>query len=278
VFVAVPPGQYTLTGYRREPPLTDVRIANGAPLFAMDDVIGQDPEDFSLSMPFSVGDADIDGVSLMLRAGTPVTGRVVDEDGANDRTPSTQQPRISLAAMSSPTSRFDDRHIQIGRDGTFSMRIKPGAYQILASFGPDWKMLKAATVNGIDLGDGPLVIGDEAIADLRFILGRHDTQLAGSVFDASGKPAMQATVLIFPVDRERWFRLEESPRGRVVQVTAGTYRTAGLPPDEYYAVALDAFAGGLSRPLVEQLVASATRVTLRSGAPQTMSLRIAADK
>ena len=82
VFVAVPPGDYTLTAMRRQPPLTEVTMAGGSPAVAWDDVVGSDPEVAWAEMPLGIGDADIDDLAVQLSPGTVVSGRLLYEGSA----------------------------------------------------------------------------------------------------------------------------------------------------------------------------------------------------
>jgi hypothetical protein len=279
VFIAVPPGQYTLTGFRREPPLTEVSLAGGFPSTAMDDMIGRDPDDVSLALPMSVGDADVDHLVLTLRSGTPVSGRIVIEDADPRETGLAGQPRLVLAPAQPPRNTFEDRYLPIGRDGrSASMRIRPGTYRILCQYGISSHTFKTAILNGVAIGDGPLVIGEQPIADLQFVFARMDTMLRGAIVDPSGKPRVRGTVLVFPADRERWFRLDESSHGRRIEVANGRYQAEGLPPGDYYAIALNSYQRSFSSSGLEALIGTATRVTLRSGAPQTLSLIVREDQ
>ena len=277
VFVAVPPGQYTLTGHRRKPPLTEVTLAAGYSVGG-DDVILNDPDDVWLNMPLAVGDVDVDDLVLALRLGTAVNGRVVIEDAGPSESAPRQQPRIQLAPAQHPESGLDDRYVPVGREGTVAMRIKPGSYRVLCRSGAAGRTFRTAIVNGIEIGDGPLVIGEEPIADLQFVFARIDTMLHGAVVDASGQPRARGTVLVFPADRDRWFRLEESNYGRRIEVTNGRYQAAGLPPGDYYAIALNSYHRSFTSSGLEALIDAATRVTLRDGAPQTISLTVREDQ
>jgi protocatechuate 3,4-dioxygenase beta subunit len=270
VFVATAPGRYVLTARRREPPLTEVTLSNGAPSFAMDDVVERDPEDLWAEMPLTIGDADVDGVLVALRAGTAMSGRVVLEDEGPEY-PRDFQPRVILSP-SSQLSSLDDRHVQFDQHGFVSMRLRPGSYRLLSWRAVHGRTFRTAIVNGHEIGDGPLVVGADPISDVQFVFTRNGTALAGTVIDGTGRAAASAAVVVFPIDRGQWIRLDESSRAGIARAVSGRYTIVGLLPGEYYAVAVDDFRGSLSAASLEPLVEHAARVVMRIGEPATLNL------
>ena len=161
VFVAVPPGDYTLTAMRREPPLTEVTMAGGSPAVAWDDVIGRDPEVLWAEMPLGIGDADIDDLAVQLSPGILVTGSLLYEGTATR-----PSGRIAITlAQSSERHLFDDRYADVTPDGSFQIRLKPGRYHVLAPQSDAGPVFRTVIVNGIEIGDGPLVVGSEPLAE-----------------------------------------------------------------------------------------------------------------
>ena len=270
VFIATPPGKYLLTAFRRNPPLTEVTLNGGSPSIAHDDYMSNDSEDLWSEMAISIGDGDIDNLVVTLRQGTLVTGRIVLEDDAAPAPPRRRQSIVLAAADG--RDRFSDRYLTPQPDGTISTRIRPGKYRPLSrSYGQD-PVLKAVSVTGRDLADGPLIVGADPLLDVRFQFGRYDTALRGAVVDSNGSAVADATVILFPADRDMWLRIEESGRARVERAGGGAYRISGMPPGDYLAVALQGFRGGLSDRMVASLADSAVRVTVQAGEPATLSL------
>lgn len=268
IFAAVPPGKYRLTGYRRRPPLTEVTLAGGMPSVAMDDVITADPEDLWLQTTIAIGDADIDDLVVTLSPGTPLTGRIVDEEGGKPGRPD----RIRITLGADPRHSFDDKYVPIQPDASFSKRIRPGVYRIMAGGDIEGRVFKTAIVNGQEIGDGPLTIGTEPLRDVQFVFGRFDTTLQGSITEGDGTPSPDATVIAIPADRDKWFRLEESGRAKTTRSATGAYRIEGLPPGDYYVVALHDFLGSPSAQHAASLTGMATRVAVRTGEPVTVNL------
>jgi protocatechuate 3,4-dioxygenase beta subunit len=270
VFVATAPGKYTLTARRRAPPLTEVTLVNGAPSLAQDDVILRDMEDLWAEIPVMIGDADIDDIAVALRAGSAISGRVVLEDEGPEY-PRAFEPRVALAPSSQENS-LDDRYPHIDQNGFVSMRLKPGSYWLLSQGSTQGRTFRTAIVDGHEIGDGPLVVGTEPISDVQFVFTRAGLVLGGTVSDRAGNPAGNAAVVVFPVDRSRWFRLDESARAGIARAVNGRYAVVGLLPGEYYAVAVDDFRDSLSSASLEPLVEYAARVVMRSGEPATLNL------
>ena len=269
VFAATPPGKYVLTGYRRKPPLMDVTLTGGALSLQMDDVFDRDAEDFWAEMPIAVGDGDIDNVVVMLLPGTPFSGRVVAEeaDGTAGR-----PARVSISLVAGSRPGLADKYVEVQPDGSFSIRVRPGAYRVLADVDQEGRPFKTTFIGGQDTGDGPLIVGTDPVRDVQFVFGRSDTTLQGSVTEADGSRPPDATVIAIPADRGKWFRLEQSGRARATQTTTGAYRLSDFAPGDYYVVAQHDFIGTPSARHAASLALRATRVTVRNGEPVTVNL------
>jgi len=269
VFVAVPPGKYVLTGYRRRPPLTQVTLSGGATSLPMDDSLDErDPDDMWAEMPTSIGDADIDNLVVTLAAGTLLTGRVIVEDPDESYRPG----QAFVALIRDARNYMDDRQVRMQSDGSFSSRVRPGAYRILAHVEQQDRPFKTAIVNGQEIGDGLLIVGNDPVRDVQFVFGSFETVLQGSVTESDGTPSPDATVIAIPANRDRWFRLETSGRAKIARTRTGAYRLDNLAPGDYYVVALHDFLGSPSAQHAAELATIATRATVRTGEPVTVNL------
>jgi hypothetical protein len=270
VFVAVPPGDYTLTAMRRVPPLTEVTLSGGSPAVAWDDVIGRDQEEWWAEMPLGIGDADIDDLAVQLSPGTVVTGSVLYEGSA-------VRPRERVAvtlALSAERSSATDRYPEIQPDGSFRIQLKPGRYRILAAQDSTGPAFRTGIVNGLEIADGPLVVGSEPLRNVQFAFAPPDTVIRGVISDRDGRRVPRGAVMIFPADRATWFRLDESHRARLAIVTDGTFAATGLLAGDYYVAAVEHARPGMSAVNAEAAMPFATRVTLRSGEPLTLNLTV----
>jgi hypothetical protein len=93
--------------------------------------------------------------------------------------------------------------------------------------------------------------------------------------DPAGRPATDSYILVFSSDRKYW-----TPGSRRIRMTRpatdGSYSVKGLPPGDYYLAApTDLETGEWNDPvLLEQLVRSSARITLRDGEMASQDFRI----
>jgi hypothetical protein len=100
------------------------------------------------------------------------------------------------------------------------------------------------------------------------------TTISGSVRDVT-EAAQRTSVIAFPVEKRQWSRYGLTPLTIKAASFAGPrYTLTGLPPGEYFVVAVDAAFGGAWRDPEWLDAASrvATRVTLKWDEPVTIDL------
>jgi len=138
-------------------------------------------------------------------------------------------------------------------------------------------VLKSAVVNRRDLADRPIessATGEE-IRTAVVTLSDRVTEIAGRLLDADNRPVTQYWIAVFTTDKSLW--LPNARRIQSVQpATDGSFSVKGLPAGEYAMVAVgDAAPGDLSDPAVlEQLLASAFKLTLAEGEKKRQDLRV----
>jgi hypothetical protein len=124
--------------------------------------------------------------------------------------------------------------------------------------------------------DTPIELASgEEMHDLHIVLTDRVTRVFGQLADAKNVPLRDATVILFPVDRERWY--ETSRRMRAVRPDQrGQWEVKGLPAGEYLAVALDYVedAAWNDPDYLESLREYGRTVTIREGAAQSVSLEL----
>lgn len=263
VIAGVPPGAYTVKaifgrGRGAQPDL--------AAVWAAADV--------------NVTGLDLD-VPLTLQPGIPITGRVVF-DGATRPTPAELQT-LSFRLMppgSGGGLLYAPGAGRVDADGRFSFAgVPPDTYQFAMIWespgaGDKW-IVKASVANGRDAFEAPLRVLPNSPVDWTITFTDTPTSLTGVLQDRGGRAATDYYVLVFSGDRQYW-----TPGSRRVRMTRpgtdGAFTTKGLPAGEYLVAALtDLEPGEWNDPaLLEQLVASAVRVTLRDGQVTTQNFRI----
>jgi hypothetical protein len=169
--------------------------------------------------------------------------------------PSDGDPRLGL-----PETRTDG----IVSPAAFSIEgVLSGAYFLRAPSAS----VKSVKWNGRDYTHTPLpVAAGQDITGVEVVVDRRPPNAGGTVRDEQYRDALDATVLVFPVERSRWRHAGLIPTA--LRFTAvgrgGAYRLSGLPAGEYYFVAL---AGQLTpnwqdHAFLERIAGVATRATV----------------
>ena len=264
-FPAVPPGAYQLRVLK----VATVQTANQIEM----------PEGPTLwaAMPLTVADADIDGLSLTLRMGMRLTGRIVF-DGTSPP-PTAAEIRV-MAITLIPTADQLRQPPAPGRaasDGRFStMGYPAGKYLVSVSSPNSAWTLTSVTAQGHDVSAVPLSLTDGDV-DATITFTDHPATLSGAAHTESGALDPDATVVVFPANYEGWIANGASARlGREARVDAsGAFHIRGLPSGDYFAVALrDEDAGNWSDvKTLAALARSATRITIGASESRSVELR-----
>jgi hypothetical protein len=135
--------------------------------------------------------------------------------------------------------------------------------------------MKSSTANGREAFEAPLRVNPSETIEWTVTYTDTPTTLTGALTDPGGRAATDYYILVFSSDRAHW-----TPGSRRVRMTRpatdGSYSVKGLPPGEYYLAApADLETGEWNDPvLLEQLVQSSAKVTLRDGETTTRAFRI----
>ena len=137
--------------------------------------------------------------------------------------------------------------------------------------------LKTSVANGREAFEAPLRVNPNETVEWTVTYTDKPTSLAG-VFqdDQGGRAATDYYILVFSADRKYW-----TPGSRRIRMarpaTDGAFSLKGLPPGEshFLAALSDLETGEWNDPaLLERLVGSSARVTLRDGETTTQDFRI----
>jgi len=98
---------------------------------------------------------------------------------------------------------------------------------------------------GADVTDSGVDVGPEGITGVEVRLTSKLSLVSGVVTDASGRPAPEATVIVYSHDRQHWMNLQNRriTSARVTSVDAH-FVVSGLPGGRYLAVAVAEFDRG----------------------------------
>lgn len=259
VFLGVPPGEYSILIDRSEPGTPTVLFGDSALI---------------------VGDQGVSDVTVPLRPGVHIRGRVRYES----TTPVTP-PRFSAYIESADGTVPANQRLQttqIDAQGSFvTTGRRPGLYllRVLLSSAPSsvgW-FFKGAMLGGRDISIVPVELGDADIADVVLTFSdKPNAEISGVVIGANGSD-VSASVVVFPVERERWTNTGSRPRAlRLIGTDSnGRYQVSDLPPGEYFvaptATALPTWADPAS---LQVLARTATRVQLADAEKKVMELRL----
>jgi protocatechuate 3,4-dioxygenase beta subunit len=288
-FPAVPTGSYTLTALKMPrpvpppppppPPPPGGRGNSVTPIQVVIDrpKASAEPTLFA-EMPVSVGETDVTGLSIMLRTGARVRGRIAFEGSMPPPRPE-QLQRMTVSINPLIPRPVSTGTVPVGADSQFtSAGLPPGRYSV-SSGGPGagW-ILKSIAIGGRILDDDALDVEDTDVGGVVITFTDRPTELSGTVTGSSADDTTDATVVIFPANYQPW--IERGMVGRRFRQlgtgTTGTFRVANLPPGDYLVAAIDFESGGAVRDeaVIEKLAAIATRVTIGDGDKRTLNLSL----
>ena len=282
-FVGVAPGQYLLKirMYPR-PPTTSPAAVDEVPAPAgRGGPPPPPPATPSLwaLMPISVGDSDLTNLGVVLKHGLRVSGRI--EFSGTRPAPSVDQIQRLAITLQSAEGRTSAPIASPGRatpDGAFrTAGYAGGRYVVSVSTLPAGWAVKSIMWNGRDVSVEPLELTDADVEGVIITFTDRTTQLAGTVIGTDG-PDSDAEVVVFPADSVAWKEIGVvARRARNERTTkGGGYAISGLPPGDYFVIALPGNAIGEPRDpkYLETLIGAATRVTLGDGEKKTTDLRV----
>ena len=160
--------------------------------------------------------------------------------------------------------------------GAFTFKgVTPGRYRFSA-FGAagTWQM-RSAMALGDDALDVPVTIGSDDVTGVEIVFTDRPSELSGDLLDASGQPASEYFIVVFPSDKKHW-----TPLSRRIQsvrpASDGRFRVPNLPPGDYMIAAVtDVEQGEWYDPsFLAQLVEASTKITLAEGEKKVQNLKI----
>lgn len=228
------------------------------------------------SMPLRVAGEDLAGLSIGLRRGSTLRGRIEFADREQGMGMGAGVPRIRLIGM--PPVGVDIPRAVWNDDGTFTITGALGRGLFRLNDQPIW-FLKSVKLDGQEVIDTPVEFSNgQEFRDLVVTVSLQQAAINGVVNDAGSKPLAEYAVVVFPDDRTLW-----APHSRFVAAgrpnQQGRFRVAGLPAGRYLAAAIDYLeVGGEGDPsLLRQLAEKATRIDLAEGESKGVTLTLVRD-
>jgi len=250
VFPTVAPGQYVLR-----------KMPNG-PIDSGE----------SAAIDLSVGNDDIIDLQLTTSPPLRVSGRIIVEAGG---APLNAPPRLSLSPVTQGIGMGPQQSGIAKDDLTFELKAPPGVYRLQTQTMPSQWSVRAVRVGGVDvIDDGIEVKPGRDVTGIEVDVTSRTQTITGSV-TASADQIKDSAVIVFPSDAKRMKYTQ-----RYVRVIRpgpeGRFSVAGLPPGDYYAVALEHFSPGPppAPDFLERQRASAVSFTLLEGETRAIDLRL----
>jgi hypothetical protein len=265
-FLGVPSGQYELQITRIPRP----DIVNGIP------ATSTNVPTLWARVPVSVGSIDVAGLSVALRTGLRVSGRV-EFDGSSPRPPPDRLATLSVVLQDIDGLGQAIMPARLGADGQFmTPGVIPGRYLAVlgGNSGGVWA-LKSLTANGHDLSAAPQVLEGD-ITNAILTLSDHPNRLDGSVEMPSSADVPPA-VVFFPANYGPWLAGGTAGRlSRFIRVDgSGRFTSTGLPAGDYYVAAIPSdLANEWQDPkILEAIARGATRISLSDDEHKSIELK-----
>jgi len=231
-------------------------------------------------VPVVVSDADVTGISVVLRPGLRISGRV-EFDGTAEKPTPEQLSRIPVIIepvdgqvdrMTTPPGRVDS-------GGQFNtVGFASGKYFIRVGGPPPGWTFKGAFLGDRDVSDVPLELESSDVSDVVITFTDRPASLGGTVQVTERAARDGVAVIVFPADSKSWMDTGTNPRRmrKVAATDSGAYQVPGLPPGEYYVAAIsEAAESDWQDPkFLELLVATAAHVRIDDGEKATQNLRL----
>jgi hypothetical protein len=225
----------------------------------------------------TVEDRDPAPVVITTSVGAMLEGRFTVEGVRNP-------PLRSLSIHASPDDL--DRAPAEGRgpdglalfdEGRFLLSGLRGPMRLVPGELPSGWYLKSATIGGVDATDSPFDFGysEHTFTDAEIILSPLGGTISGSATQSARTRARGFVAVAFSTTRDRWFTGSQYVKQRRGGPN-GSFDVDGLPPGEYWVVALERFEAS-DRHIADvlgSLVQSATRVTVADGQVVSTDLRV----
>jgi hypothetical protein len=185
----------------------------------------------------AVAGVDLTDVRLTAVPPSSATGRIVVDPAALQSLASATLSVI--AAPIEPTTMDVRMPARVADDLTFTLDASPGMMRIVVIGQPAGFDVRAVRVAGFDVTDSGVEFkAGHDVTGVEIELTNKLTTVSGLVSDPRGQTAKDYSVVVFPQDQSRM-----TPGSRYMKIGRpdqdGRFKVSGLPPGEYYAIALD---------------------------------------
>ncbi|MGE0462085.1 MAG: carboxypeptidase regulatory-like domain-containing protein [Vicinamibacterales bacterium] len=229
----------------------------------------------------TVNGEDVRDVFIVTGRGGIIRGRVVTDDGT---VPPFRPQQMRIFAQPEDPTRpgFGVAPGTVRDDWTFEVSGLTDHVRLRWSIdmpGGGWSM-KSAMKDNLDLADVAVDVGPgQVVEDVEIALTRKVTELSGLVTDDRNVPVTDATVVVFPENRDLWTFSSRHVRTARPDVN-GKYTVRLTPTDGYRAIAVQGLEQGeaLDPDFLGRALEAAVTAEIREGESRTLDLRLATVK
>jgi hypothetical protein len=224
----------------------------------------------------NVAGRDVTGLTIVTSPGGTAAGKIVFEGAAN--------PPMNPAALNVVGAPVEFNSMMMGGgaarvrdDWTFEAKGLLERRRLrVNSPTPGW-YLKSVTHEGTDITDSGMEFKEgQTVPGIEIVMTQRVSELMGSVQDSRSRPVADYAVVAFATDSTKWGYMTRYIRA-IRPNQDGRFSAKGLPPEEYFVVALDYLEAGEENDpeQLEKWKAAATRITLRDAEQKTVTLKLA---
>jgi hypothetical protein len=240
---------------------------------------GTDPEFASAEV--TVQGIDVTGVRIVGAKPSTISGRVVITSG-DPQSLKSSTVRISLFPAPNPGGNNiilfgpTPQPVAVNDDWSFQARARSGTMRVQAQgLQPPWNV-KAVRYRGTDVTDSGLEVKpNEDLGEVEIELTNRTTDVSGTVTNGHGEPVKDYWAVLFAREAEK--RRPPTRYARTARADQeGRFKTTGLPPGEYFAIALDSVdpAEATDPDFLGRIEARAERFALGEGETKTLDLKL----
>ena len=288
-FPGVPAGTYIIRSYRVQRPRPDFSALDN---FSVVGGVSSGPVPISPAQQqpvpafwarstVTVGGDDVTDLSVTLRSGLRVNGRVEFPDAQGMPNP---MPTITVSLQPSDGRLAGQPFLPAGRvdqSGAFTTSgYSSGRYWL--NVVTPWAdvVLKSIQAGGVNLIERPLELDSADITNVVVTFTHRIAELSGTVTGGGG-PNDDVSVVVFPADYQAWFTTGRSPRRSATAPAdaKGAYLLRLPPPGDYIVAAvLNGRLAELDLPDYAALARTGTRISVTEGEKKTLALTARAIK
>ena len=194
--------------------------------YSLQAMVANGGEEHSVTQSIEVGDADVDGLQLVISKGFSVSGHV-----RWDGTPGHIEDNLYLLGRVDGQSAVAGGYARVDRDGSFTWnQLSDSAMRINVGGLENNGYVKAADYGGVDVLEQGFTPRAGSNATLEFTLSAQGAQVEGTATDENGLPAVGVWVVLVPdakhKDRHDLYRKERTDQH-------GAYKISQIAPGDY---------------------------------------------